>query len=517
MVHAAAPVARRYHDLTAHTPDSVRSGGHTLDWDNKPFPFKVYTDIPGLHLPREVDVLATPTLAAIAGYGPPPRPRLTLSALVSLLYYTAGVTKQKTYPGGGQVLFRAAASTGALYQTEVYVIVGALEDLSPGVYHFCPGDFTLRRLRDDDARGALASAVADATPGRAAATLALTGIVWRNSWKYRARTYRHLFWDGGTMLANALAAGTALGLAPRVFTGFVDDAVHRLLGVDGAGEVALALVSLGPQTASAPSGRAPAPIAHATVPLSRHVVDEPLVTHAHTVSALQTPDDVARWRHGRAPASLAAGGPTVALPTSESQEGRALGETIQRRGSTRHFARMPIALDDLGAALWAASRPVPADVPSAFTDIYMSVHAVDGLAPGTYVYRREEHALERLEAGDFRRQATFLCLEQPLGGDAAVTLFFLSRLEGVLAEFGERGYRLVNLEAGLAGGRAYLAAYARGFGATGLTFYDDEVVRFFQPRAAGHDAIFVVALGHAASAAGGVLGLTTIAAPTRRS
>src|SRR5438093_213991 len=417
MVHAAAPVARRYHDLTAHTPDSVRSGGHTLDWDNKPFPFKVYTDIPGLHLPREVYLLATPSLAAIAGYGPPPRPRLTLSALVSLLYYTAGVTKQKTYPGGGQVLFRAAASTGALYQTEVYVIVGALEDLSPGVYHFCPGDFTLRRLRDDDARGALASAVADATPGRAAATLALTGIVWRNSWKYRARTYRHLFWDGGTMLANALAAGTALGLAPRVFTGFVDDAVHRLLGVDGAGDV----------------------------------------------------------------------------------------------------ARVPISLDDLGAALWAASRPVPADVPSAFTDIYMSVHAVDGLAPGTYVYRREEHALERLEAGDFRRQAAFLCLEQPLGGDAAVTLFFLSRLEGVLAEFGERGYRLVNLEAGLAGGRAYLAAYARGFGATGLTFYDDEVVRFFQPRAAGYDAIFVVALGHAASAAGGVLGLTAIAAPTRRS
>src|SRR5437867_2930344 len=337
MVHAAAPVARRYHDLTAHTPDSVRSGGHTLDWDNKPFPFKVYTDIPGLHLPREVDVLATPTLAAIAGYGPPPRPRLTLSALVSLLYYTAGVTKQKTYPGGGQVLFRAAASTGALYQTEVYVIVGALEDLSPGVYHFCPGDFTLRRLRDDDARGALASAVADATPGRAAA-----------------------------------------------------------------------------------------PIAHATVPLSRHVVDEPLVTHAHTVSALQTPDDVARWRHGRAPASLAAGGPTVALPTSESQEGRALGETIQRRGSTRHFARVPIVLDDLGAALWAASRPVPADVPSAFTDIYMSVHAVDGLAPGTYVSPREEPPLERLEAGDFGPQAAFPAPDQPHGGDPAVTRFCLS-------------------------------------------------------------------------------------------
>src|SRR2546421_11717980 len=152
----SGPVARRYHDLTVHSPDSVRASGHALDWDNKPFPFKVYTDIPGLHLPREVDVLATPTLAAIAGYGPPPRPRLTLGALVSLLYYTAGVTKQKTYPGGGQVLFRAAASTGALYQTEVYVIVGALEDLSPGGYPFCPGDFPLRPPRAHAAPGALA-------------------------------------------------------------------------------------------------------------------------------------------------------------------------------------------------------------------------------------------------------------------------------------------------------------------------------------------------------------------------
>src|SRR5438094_761481 len=166
MVHAAAPVARRYHALTAHTPDSVRAGGHTLDWDNKPFPFKVYTDIEGLPLPREVDVLATPALAAVAGEGPAPPRALTLGVLTSLLYYTAGVTRQKSYPGGGQMLFRAAASTGALYQTEVYVVAGDVQDLPPGVYHFCPGDFMLRRLRGDDVRAVLAEAAADVTPGR---------------------------------------------------------------------------------------------------------------------------------------------------------------------------------------------------------------------------------------------------------------------------------------------------------------------------------------------------------------
>src|SRR5205809_452839 len=424
------PVARRYHDLTAHSPDSVRASGHELDWENKPFPFKVYTDIPGLHLPREIDVLATPALAAIGGEGAAPPAGLTLAALTSLLYYMAGVTKRKTYPGGGEVLFRAAASTGALYQKEVYVVEETVEGLPPGVHHFCPSDFTLRRLRSEDARAALAEAAADATPGRRGATLVLTGLVWRNSWKYRARTYRHLFWDGGTMLANALATAAALGLAPRLFTGFVDAAVHRLLGIDGAREVALALLSVGPETPPAASAPPPAPIEHATLPLS---------------------------------------------------------------------------------------RPVPGDVPTGLVDIYMSAHAVEGLPPGTYLYRRDAHALDPLDTGEFRRQAAFLCLEQPLGGDAAATLFFLSPLDAVLAAFGERGYRLVNLEAGLAGGRAYLAAYALGFGASGLTFYDAEVVRFFLPRAAGADAIFVTALGRARGAVGDVLGLNTIAAPTRRS
>jgi hypothetical protein len=75
----------------------------------------------------------------------------------------------------------------------------------------------------------------------------------------------------------------------------------------------------------------------------------------------------------------------------------------------------------------------------------------------------------------------------------------------------------VNLEAGLAGGRAYLAAYSLGFGASGLTFYDAEVVRFFSPAASGDDAIFVVALGRAARAEERVLLSATMASPSRRS
>jgi hypothetical protein len=94
--------------------------------------------------------------------------------------------------------------------------------------------------------------------------------------------------------------------------------------------------------------------------------------------------------------------------------------------------------------------------------------------------------------------SAYLCLEQALGGDAAAVLYFLAPVDALLTAFGNRGYRLANLESGLIGGRAYLAAYAQRFGASGLTFYDREVVRFFAPHAAGLDAIFVTALGRAA-------------------
>jgi SagB-type dehydrogenase family enzyme len=183
------------------------------------------------------------------------------------------------------------------------------------------------------------------------------------------------------------------------------------------------------------------------------------------------------------------------LPPPRASSARSLGDTIQHRGSTRTFSHEPISALDLSTTLWAATRLIPADVPSGLVELFLIVNAVDGVAPGGYVYRRAEHALETIRAGAFRDRASYLTLEQALGGDAAATIFFLAPLDAVRERWGDRGYRLVNLQAGIAGGRAYLAAYAQGFGATGLTFYDQLVTEFFAPASAGMDAIFVTALG----------------------
>jgi len=76
-------------------------------------------------------------------------------------------------------------------------------------------------------------------------TIVCTGTYWRNAWKYQARTYRHFFWDNGTMLANLLATAAALRVPAHLAMGFVDDDVNQLLGLDTHREVAISLVALG--------------------------------------------------------------------------------------------------------------------------------------------------------------------------------------------------------------------------------------------------------------------------------
>jgi hypothetical protein len=251
------------------------------------------------------------------------------------------------------------------------------------------------------------------------------------------------------------------------------------------------------------------------MPLSQHEVDYPALREIHEASRLAGASDVQAWRERPAPPAREPRGAIVPLPPPAT-DGPPLGEVIQRRGSTRRFGHAPITASELTTALWAATRPMPADVPGGLVDLYLIVNAVEGVAPGAYAYW-PGRGLELIRAGEFRREASYLTLEQALGGDAAATIFFLAPLDAILASWGERGYRLANLEAGLAGGRAYLAAYAGGFGASGLTFYDTDVVRFFSPHAAGRDAIFVTALGRAGRPGGGVLVSDPIAPPTRRS
>ena len=58
--------AWKYHDATKHSYASVHNNLHFLDWTNQPLPFKVYTALEPLALPREARQTGVAALSAIA-------------------------------------------------------------------------------------------------------------------------------------------------------------------------------------------------------------------------------------------------------------------------------------------------------------------------------------------------------------------------------------------------------------------------------------------------------------------
>ncbi len=386
--------ARRYHDGTKHSYQSIRSDPHHLDWENHPLPFKVYSDLEAIPLPTDVPPPGMGALEAIsAAETRPPGPCVPdLGTLGRLFLLSAGITKKRSSPGG-EMHFRAAACTGALYHIDLYLVCGNLPGLEAGVYHFGPQDFSLRRLRSGDFRPVLIHASGEEPAAKQAPAILVSATTyWRNSWKYRARAYRHGGWDNGTILANLLAAATGYAVPAKVICGFADDEVNRLLGLVDGREAALSLSPLGRWDNPPANASEAAPLSLKTVPLSKSTLDYEAIQEIHAASSLLSPDEAAAWRGGTpAPERPSLTGRLFHLkpPQNIAEADDLISNVIIRRGSTRNFAREPITFEQLSTVLDRAIRGFPADVldspESLLNDAYLIVHAVDGLPPRAYV------------------------------------------------------------------------------------------------------------------------------------
>src|SRR3984893_17391241 len=379
--NVSSEAAWNYHEATKHSYTSVRINPHFLDFGNQPLPFKIYPALEPSRLPAEVGQAGVAALSAIAASVPAQTNTAPdLEAVAQLLYLSAGITRQRKY-AGGEIYFRAAACTGALYEVELYLVCGDLANLQAAAYPFAPAEFGRRRLRAGDYRSVLVEATGgEPAIAHAPLTIVCTCTYWRNSWKYQARTYRHFGWDNGTMLANLLAVAPALGLPAKVVCGFVDATVNRLLDVDSHREVAFSLVALGHDSGlsarpAPPSQTAPrvlsdiSPLGPEPVPRSRDENDYPLMREIHAASSLHSAEEVAAWRARTPPGGTGitdfppSAGPIVQLkPLSDAASLRdPIEQLILRRGSSRQFARTPINLTQLSTMLDRATRGIPAD------------------------------------------------------------------------------------------------------------------------------------------------------------
>jgi SagB-type dehydrogenase family enzyme len=301
-----------------------------------------------------------------------------------------------------------------------------------------------------------------------------------------------------------LAVSAASGLPAKIVLGFVDADVNRALDLDTRREVSLCLVPIGHRSDSSPPTPSEAyALGLETIPLSQREVEYPAMLEMHDASSLASIDEVFQWRGERPvvpPYAPAGEGVRLQPPPEEEQPKDTIEQVILRRGSTRAFDKTAsITLAQLSTILDYATRGLPADFlkppGEQLNDLYLIVYSVQGLKPGAYFFRRDQNILELLREGEFRAEAHHLGLEQELPADACVDIFFLVDLKPILERYGNRWYRAVQLEAGAIGGRIYLAAYAQHLGATGLTFFDDDVVSFFSPHAKDKSAIFLLAMG----------------------
>jgi hypothetical protein len=334
--------------------------------------------------------------------------------------------------------------------------------------------------------------------------IVFTSLAWRNAWKYQERSYRHWFWDAGVIAANLLATAASEGFPIAVKVGFVDSRVDRLLGLKERKEATVAVVPVGVELAEpqADEGAAVPEFSLGYEPISKEEVDYPSIWKVNEATSLAALADVGRWRgsfrppEGRETANLAEF--PMNLAGEVDRPPVPLAETILRRGSTREFARQNISLGQFSSILDASFGGIPLDfLPQNKTliDFYLVANAVLGLPPGSYFFDRSSKSLAQLKGGQFRTMSAYLCLEQPLFGDASAVLFLMADLNHVAATLGERGYRAAQFEAGVRAGKVYLSSYSIGLGASASTFYDDAVTEFFSPQAKGKSTMIAVGVG----------------------
>ena len=514
--------ARAFHDATKYvlvrnesgeedslmgTPPNLEDPIWQEDWSLEPFAFKIYETLEPIPLPRDFAPSAIPALEAIARTGTEPEgervPTLNDVARIALLS-NGLLNRQATSRSGRTIEFRTAGGTGARYHLELYFACADLPGLDAGLYHYAAHDHSLRKLRAGDFRQVLVEASGD-DPAIAQAPLVvvMTSTFWRNAWRYKGRAYRHTFWDAGTTMANLLSVAASIELPTRIVLGYADGAVNDLLGVDGQREATIALCAVGRTERPAPTSPALEPLDYPVRAISPREVEFPVIGMLHQASMLPSGAGAAAWRAEplrRTPATPA--GPATALQplaTNDLPEIR-IEEVIFKRRSTRNYdTDVEIPFDAFSTLLDRSSRGFAADCLASdalpLHENYLIVNGVAGIEPGVYRHHPRRGEVEQIRTGNFRQKAQWLAVDQEYAGHAHVNSYYLTRLDPVLERYGNRGYRLAQLEPAIYAGKLHLGTHMLGLGAVGSTSLDDEVVDFFSPPAEGSSYMFVVVFG----------------------
>ncbi|MBC7320597.1 SagB/ThcOx family dehydrogenase [bacterium] len=163
---------------------------------------------------------------------------LTILEISQILWSAQGITDKR-------MGFRSTPSAGALYPLEIYVVVGRVKDLEPGIYKYRPEKHDIVLVSSGDKRIDLyrVSLMQDCIR-RAPIAVVISAVFERTTRKYGERGIRYVYMEAGHSAQNIYLQCEALGLGTVVIGAFDDEGVKRVLNLE-RGENPLYVIPIG--------------------------------------------------------------------------------------------------------------------------------------------------------------------------------------------------------------------------------------------------------------------------------
>jgi SagB-type dehydrogenase family enzyme len=168
---------------------------------------------------------------------------LTLDETAFLLWATQGLRGK---PTEGHA-YRTVPSAGCRHALETYVAALAVEGLEPALYRYLPltHQLVFERPGEGLAQGLVAATLGQAFVGRAALTLAWSAVPYRMEWRYGLAAHKVIAIDAGHVCQNLYLACEAIGAGTCGVAAYDQEAIDKLLGLDGEDEFTIYLAPVG--------------------------------------------------------------------------------------------------------------------------------------------------------------------------------------------------------------------------------------------------------------------------------
>ena len=162
------------------------------------------------------------------------REPLSLDELSFLLWATQGV-RGKVTEGHA---YRTVPSAGCRHALETYLAVVKVDGLDEGVYRYLPlsHQLLLEFAEEDLGAKLVAATLGQAFVARAAITFIWTAIPYRMEWRYGLAAHKVIAIDAGHVCQNLYLACEAIGAGTCAIAAYDQEAVDRLLRLDGDDE-----------------------------------------------------------------------------------------------------------------------------------------------------------------------------------------------------------------------------------------------------------------------------------------